>query len=275
MQDYSEEYQAYYHEEMLKTFATRPYLWSTHVWNMFDFASDMRDEGGVKGRNNKGLVTYDRKIKKDSFFVYKAYWSSEKFVHLCGSRYVDRTSELVNIKVYSNCPSVTLFVNNQEVNTVTADKIFIFENVKLAKGENNIKAVSGDFTDEMVLNLVDTPNESYVFKNNLQKVGTGAKNWFEDMPALQGISTDGEIEYPDGVFTIKDKIGDVMKNPEGKEFIDEMIETVTKEMGMNVSKGMINMAKNFTVEKVFAMAGSRVPKSAYVAISKKLNSIKK
>jgi hypothetical protein len=166
-------------------------------------------------------------------------------------------------------------VNNQEVNTVTADKIFIFENVKLAKGENNIKAVSGDFTDEMVLNLVDTPNESYVFKNNLQKVGTGAKNWFEDMPALQGISTDGEIEYPDGVFTIKDKIGDVMKNPEGKEFIDEMIETVTKEMGMNVSKGMINMAKNFTVEKVFAMAGSRVPKSAYVAISKKLNSIKK
>ncbi|MGN1161042.1 MAG: glycoside hydrolase family 2 protein, partial [Candidatus Fimenecus sp.] len=100
MQDYSEEYQAYYHEKMLETFATRDYLWATYVWNMFDFASDMRDEGGVKGRNNKGLVTFDRKIKKDSFFIYKAYWSEEKFVHLCSRRYVNRTNEKVDIKVY-------------------------------------------------------------------------------------------------------------------------------------------------------------------------------
>ena len=73
---------------MLKTFATRPYLWSTHVWNMFDFAADARDEGSCKGRNNKGLVTYDRKIKKDAFFIYKAYWTTEPMVHvrfpLCG-----------------------------------------------------------------------------------------------------------------------------------------------------------------------------------------------
>ena len=84
--DYTEEYQAYYHHEMLKTFATRPYLWSTHVWNMFDFAADARDEGGCKGRNNKGLVTYDRRIKKDAFFIYKAYWTTEPMVHVCGSR---------------------------------------------------------------------------------------------------------------------------------------------------------------------------------------------
>ena len=81
--DYTEEYQAYYHHEMLKTFATRPYLWSTHVWNMFDFAADARDEGGCQGRNNKGLVTYDRKTKKDSFFIYKAYWTKAvSYTHL-------------------------------------------------------------------------------------------------------------------------------------------------------------------------------------------------
>ncbi|MGN0521870.1 MAG: glycoside hydrolase family 2 TIM barrel-domain containing protein [Eubacterium sp.] len=267
MQDYSEEYQAYYHEEMLKTFEKRPFLWSTHVWNMFDFASDMRDEGGCKGRNNKGLVTFDRKTKKDSFFIYKAYWSDEKFVHICSRRYVDRTNENIKIKVYSNCDSVTLYVNGKELETKSADKIFIFDNVTLVKGENTVKAVSGDCTDEITLNLTDTPNESYTFIN--ENVGTGAKNWFE------GVEVDGEIEYPEGYFTIKDKIGDIMKNPEGKVFIDEMIAKVSEEMNMNVSKGMMNMAKNFTIEKVFDMAGSRVPKEAKLFISQKLNKIKK
>lgn len=275
VQDYSEEYQAYYHEEMLKTFATRPYLWSTHVWNMFDFASDMRDEGGVKGRNNKGLVTFDRKTKKDSFYAYKAFWSDEKFVHLCSSRYVDRTSDVVTIKAYSNCDSVTLFVNGQETETKSADKIFVFEGVKLQPGKNEIKAVSNDLVDEMVLNLTDTPNESYVLQETKDNVGTGATNWFAKLPGFEGIDTEGEIEYPEGVFTVKDKIGDIMKNPEGKKFIEDMLEIITKEMNMNISKGMFNMAKGFTIEKVFLMAGNRITKEVMVAVSKKLNQIKK
>ena len=82
--DYTEEYASHYHHEMLKTFATRPYLWATHVWNMFDFAADARDEGGVQGRNNKGLVTYDRKTKKDAFYIYQAYWTTKPMVHVCG-----------------------------------------------------------------------------------------------------------------------------------------------------------------------------------------------
>ncbi len=266
MQDYSEEYQAYYHEEMLKTFAKRPYLWSTHVWNMFDFASDMRDEGGCKGRNNKGLVTFDRKIKKDSFYIYKAFWSNEKFVHLCSRRYKDRTSDTVTIKAYSNLDTVTLIVNGNEIETKSDDKIFVFENVKLQNGENTIRAVSADCSDEMTLNLTDIPNDSYVFKND--HVGTGAKNWFEG-------EAEGEIEYPEGYFTINDKIGDIMKNPEGKKLIDEMVEKITTEMNMNISKGMMNMVKNFTVSKVFDMAGSRAPADAKLFISKKLNQIKK
>ncbi len=265
-QDYSEEYQAYYHEEMLKTFETRPYLWSTHVWNMFDFGSDMRDEGGVKGRNNKGLVTYDRKIKKDSFFIYKAWWSDEPFVHLCSSRYVDRTEKTVKIKVYSNQKSVTLFVNGNEFATLEADKIFVFEGVELNKGENIIEAKSGSLSDKMVLRLVDEPNESYVLKAD---GGNEGKNWFDDL------ETSGELTFKDGYFSVKDKLGDIMKTEEGDKFIGEMIDKVSKEMNMTVSKGMLAMAKSFTVEKVFDMAGSHLSPDVKVWVNDKLQTIAK
>ncbi len=264
-QDYSEEYQAYYHEEMLKTFDTRPYIWSTHVWNMFDFGSDMRDEGGVKGRNNKGLVTYDRKIKKDSFYLYKAWWSDEEFVHLCSSRYVDRATDTVTIKAYSNQRAVTLFVNDEEFATLTGEKIFVFENVHLQKGENTIVARSGGSSDRMVLNRTDEPNEAYV----LQVQGNEGKNWFED------IQTSGDLTFNEGYFSIKDKIGDIMKTPEGDKFISDMIEKVTEQMNMNVSKGMLNMAKGFTVEKIFGMAGGNLPDSVKVWVNDQLQQIKK
>lgn len=78
---------------MAEILMARPYLWSTHVWNMFDFGCAARNEGGTAGRNNKGLVTLDRKIKKDAFYLYKAYWSREPFVHLCGRRYAQRPGD--------------------------------------------------------------------------------------------------------------------------------------------------------------------------------------
>lgn len=82
--DYSEDYQALFHEHYIKAINERDWLWGSYVWNMFDFGSASRNEGGVRGRNNKGLVTFDRKIKKDSFWLYKAYWSDKKFVHIAG-----------------------------------------------------------------------------------------------------------------------------------------------------------------------------------------------
>lgn len=104
--DYTEEYQAYYHEEMIKQLFTRKYIWATHVWNMFDFGADARNEGGENGQNHKGLVTFDRKYKKDSFYAYKAWLSDEPFVHLCGKRYVDRVEDTTKVTVYSNLPEV-------------------------------------------------------------------------------------------------------------------------------------------------------------------------
>lgn len=265
MQDYSEEYQAYYHEKMLETFSTRPYLWSTHVWNMFDFASDMRDEGGVKGRNNKGLVTYDRKTKKDSFYIYKAYWCDEPFVHICSKRYVDRTSENIDIKVYSNQNEVTLFVNGVETETIKADKIFVFKNIKLKKGENTVIVKTETEQDSARFNLTDIPNESYV----LVKAKNEGKNWFDDL------ETDKKVEFKEGYFNLEDKIGDIMKNPEGEKFILEMVDKISSEMGMNISKGMMNMVKNFTASRVFDMAGDRVPQSAKVWVAQQLSKIKK
>ncbi|MCD7828208.1 MAG: beta-galactosidase [Clostridiales bacterium] len=269
VQDYTEEYQAYYHEEMLKTFASRPYLWSTHVWNMFDFGSDMRDEGGVKGRNNKGLVTYDRKTKKDSFYIYKAYWTSEHFVHICGRRYFDRASDTITVKVYSNCGKITLDVNGQRVGTVQGDKVFVFENVPLNAGINTLKAFSDDCQDFIELNRVDAPNESYVLKSANGSGSGNVANWFESM------SSEGELEFKEGYFSINDKLGDIMKTEQGNKFVSDMVDKVSEAMNMSISKGMMNMAKGFTVVKVFDMAGSRVPDSAKVWVNQELQKIPK
>jgi beta-galactosidase len=169
--DQSEEYQCKYHEYMLNFFEKRPYMWATHLWNMFDFAADARDQGGEPGMNHKGLVTFDRKIKKDSFYLYKAWWSKEPFVYITGRRYVDRAESRTNIKVYSNLPEVTLYVDGKEVDTQKGSRVFSF-NVPL-EGKIQIKAVAGECSDEITVNRVEKPNPSY--KLGRKKAGGG--NW--------------------------------------------------------------------------------------------------
>lgn len=131
--DQTEEYQCIYHEYMLKFFEKRPFMWATYLWNMFDFAADARNQGGEPGMNHKGLVTFDRKIKKDSFYLYKAYWSKEPFVHICGSRYVDRVETVHTVKVYSNCSKVTLYANGKKIAEKEGGKIFKFNVTVLKK----------------------------------------------------------------------------------------------------------------------------------------------
>ena len=169
--DHTEEYQAIYHEYMLHCFARHDWMWATHVWNMYDFAADARDQGGEPGMNHKGLVTFDRKTKKDSFYIYKAWWSDEPFVHICSKRFVDRTQSEIEVKVYSNQKNVSLYVNGEKLAEQEGEHIFKFR-VKLG-GETKVQAVAGDCIDDAVFRKVDAPNPAY----KLAKKKSKSANW--------------------------------------------------------------------------------------------------
>ena len=168
--DHTEEYQAKYHEFMLKCFQRHPYMWSTHVWNMFDFAADARDQGGEPGMNHKGLVTFDRQTKKDSFYLYKAYWSEVPFLHLAGKRFVNRTGRTTQIKVYTNQPKVALYVGDKLVAEKTGDKVFTFR-VPLTE-DMKVTVRAGELSDTAVFQRVSKADPAY----KLQKSGSSA-NW--------------------------------------------------------------------------------------------------
>ena len=201
--DYTEEYQAYYHEHYVKALTERDWLWGSYVWNMFDFGSAMRNEGGVRGRNNKGLVTFDRKIKKDSFYVYKAHWSDEKFVHIAGERFVDRPTGEQKIKVYSNCGKVKLTVNGVATE-LEGDKIFIFDAV-IKEGENVITAKAGRLTHKITVNGTDIPNPSYSLPEGAQSF---VRNWFSSAEDID----------PDRL-SLDDTVGDILFNSEVQRLI--------------------------------------------------------
>ena len=169
--DQSEEYQCKYHEHMLRFFDKRPWMWATHLWNTFDFAADARNQGGEPGMNHKGIVTFDRKTKKDSFYLYKAWWSSEPFVYIAGRRFVDRPNAKSTITVYTNQPSVTLYINGKKAATQTGEKVFRFPIT--VSGEMKIEAVAGEHRDEISIRKVDKPNPAY----KLGKDAGNAGDW--------------------------------------------------------------------------------------------------
>lgn len=194
--DTSESYQAVYHEHMLDMWRQRPYIWAMHCWNMFDFAADGRSEGGKPGQNQKGLVTFDRKIKKDAYFIYKAHLSPEPFVHICGRRYVERAEAITEVKVYSNQETVTLTVDGQLFETQTADKVFRF--VVPITGVHQITASSGELTDRIEIRRVSEPNPTY------SADGSEVINWF-DKP---------EEMMREGYFSVFDSMLDMKQSPE-------------------------------------------------------------
>lgn len=211
--DYTETYQTVYHEHMLKMIEARPWLWATHVWNLFDFAADGRDEGGKHGENQKGLVTIDRKTKKDAFYLYKAAWNkTEKFVHLCGRRYADRTEDVTEIKVYSNQPEVTLVVDGKKFATQSGKTIFKF-NVPIT-GEHRITATADSCEDTITIKKVTEENPSYTFIKRAP-----VTNWFD--------ADDLDPEC----FSINDKLTDIKANPQAGAIIDQMMAKGASERG--------------------------------------------
>ena len=248
--DYTEEYQAVYHEHLAKVIDERPWLWATHVWNMFDFGCDARDEGGVKGRNNKGLMTLDRKIRKDAFYLYKAYWSDEEFVHLCSRRYAQRTGEETTVKVYSNLPKVALYVDGRLFAEQEGSKVFVFEHVPMSDGFTQISARAGACADAMSIEKVAEPNQAYIYVDP-DDTGddAGAANWF-NVDDYKDVDT---IVVREGYFSVKDKIGDIMKNEEAGNVLMQFMQATVK---MKLKKSMLGMVKDMTLEGMAGMASS-------------------
>lgn len=151
-----EEWACIVHEYALKYFTRKSSvkIWGTFVWNMFDFAIDSRNEGSMPGMNNKGLVTYDRKIKKDQFYLYKSYWSDEPVVYINSRRYEKRRHKIITVKVYSNQPAVSLYLNGNKIRTLREQDneqkhIFVFEDVFLNDGENTVSAKTYNYEDSV------------------------------------------------------------------------------------------------------------------------------
>ena len=267
--DYSEEYQALYHEHMAKVLDERPWIWSSHVWNMFDLGCAARNEGGVAGRNNKGLMTIDRKTKKDSYYIYKAYWNKEPMVHLCGKRYAQRAGETTQIRVYSNLPTVTLYLNGEKVGEQTAEKVFVFE-VALAAGFNTIVAEAGDLKDTMTLEKVEKEPSIYVLPE-VNERAEGVANWFK---TVGDMDLKAPMEFPEGMYSIKDTMEELAANPEAMEIAAKAFK-LTMNMTVKPGEGMWDMMKAMTLEKVGEMAGSLVPEGFMESINAQLIKIKK
>ena len=275
--DYTEEYQAYYHEELIKQLFTRKYIWATHVWNMFDFGADARAEGGENGRNHKGLMTMDRKYKKDSFYAYKAWLSDEPFVHLTSKRYIDRVEDVTKVTVYSNQPEVELFVNGVSVGKKTAeDHFFRFEVLNV--GETTLMAVAGECKDESIIRKVDKMNEDYILRD-----GGAVLNWFD-------------ITEVEGKCSLNDNIGDVLKTLKGKLWFAKLFLILAKKMwaaeksGENqkktkkknaasaMDKNTMNLISGLSVLRFTSMLGMRnvyFTKEELLKLNKQLNKISK
>ena len=273
--DYSEEYQAMYHESVIRQLFSRQYLWATHVWNMFDFGADARAEGGENGQNHKGLITFDRKYKKDAFYAYKAWLSPEPMVHICGKRYIDRVEAVTRVTVYSNLPEVELFANGVSLGKQTAkDHFFYFEVPN--SGETKLEAAAGDLRDESFIRKVDTMNPDYILREQ-----GAVLNWFD-------------ITEIEGRFSLNDKIGEVLGTFRGKLWFAGLFLMLAKKMSRNqpgtdskkkkksknpeISSGVLQMIGGFTVLRFTGMLGMRnvtFTKAELLKMNRQLNKIRK
>lgn len=250
-QDYTEEYHALYHEHMAKVLDERDYIWSSHVWNMFDFGADNRDEGGIAGRNNKGLVTFDRKTRKDAFYVYKAYWSDEPFVHITGKRYAQRPYDEMTVKVYSNLDNLTLLVDGKEFAETSGDKVFEFENVPLENKHTILTVVAEPgIYDSVTFEKVAEPNPNYVLPEDKEQTREGVRNWFEEETETGEPAP--EMTFDDDYFSINDKVREVLANEEAKKVL---LDTVSSVMEMNIKPTTLSMLNESPVSRLETLIG--------------------
>lgn len=258
--DYSESYQAVYHEHMLRMIEERPWIWASHVWNLFDFAADGRDEGGKHGENQKGIITFDRKLKKDAFYLYKAAWSKAPVVHICGSRYVDRTEDVTEIKVYSNFPEVTLYVDGKLFDVQSSQRVFRFH-VPIS-GEHSIEAKAGGYSSVIFIRKVVEQNPKYVFVKKQDVV-----NWFD------------QDDFDSECYSVSDTIGELRKHPESNAIIDDIIAKGAASRGdvaesVKDNPALLRMMNRITLISLLKQAGG-IDEETIKQLNRVLQRIKK
>jgi beta-galactosidase len=216
--DYTEEYQCVLHEEYWRAVAARPWVWASFVWNMFDFASDLRAEGGRAGRNMKGLVTYDRQVRKDAFHWYRANWSTEPFVHICSKRFANRHDARTTIKAYSNLDEVRLEVNGRDIGPGEGpDHVFEWE-IDLAESVTEVRATAdgddGAVSDSAAFRKVDEPDPSYVCDEPARfgagRGGAAAReSWYE----REGLAADPSL------YSTWTPLAELLENPDTRSVL--------------------------------------------------------
>lgn len=288
--DYTESYQTVYHEHILGMIEDRPWLWATYVWNLFDFAADGRDEGGKHGENQKGLVTFDRKMKKDAFYLYKAHWNKkDAFVHICGSRRADRTEEITEIKVYSNQPEITLLVDGKEFETKQGNCLFRF--MVPIHGEHRIEAriAAGKAADsltpgsnggrdaavrdagqpaeggvtEIFVRRVQGENADYIYNKQGDVV-----NWF-----------DKEDFNPD-CYSVSDTMAELAQNQEANALVQKLMANAVAARGdvadsVKDNPALQRMMGRMTLQSLLKQAGEAVSAEQIQALNSALQKIKK
>ena len=192
-------------------------------------------------------MTIDRKTKKDSYFVYQAYWSKQPMVHIAGRRHAQRAGETTEIKVYSNQDTVVLYVNGKEVGQQTAHRVFKF-NVALEEGFNTILAVAGDVKDSITLEKVEKEPDCYTLPefNERQE---GVANWFKQMGSLD---LESPMEFPEGYYTIKDSMAELAKNEEAFAIVAKAVKLVTN-FDLKPGQGMWSMMSGMSPEHMSGM----------------------
>lgn len=259
LKDYSEEFQSLFHETVYPILNSRPYIWGTFVWNLFDFGSAMRNEGGTKGRNCKGLVTYDRKLRKDAFYFYKAEWSKDPFVHVNSRRYVQRAADTITVRVYSNLPEVSLQVDGKLFAKKKGKTVFEFHDVPLHKGVTTVVAYAGNCTDSVCWTQVDSPNSEYIYVD--PNPGFNVKNWFT-------LGQREEDLFPTDRYSLMDSLGDLMSEPQAVELIEAYLPQLR-------GNPMLKKAKRFTLFKILNRSSGSFDEDIIRELNQKLNHIPK
>ena len=258
--DYTEEYQALYHETVYPYMAERDFVWGSYIWNMFDFVSAIRNAGGVKARNIKGLVTHDRQTRKDAFYYYKAQWSTEPFVHIAGKRFANRTGETMTVKAYSNLKELTLRSGELTETRRSDTGVFRFENVPIRPEGSKVTVSGGNREDRAVFTRVEEADSRYIFVDT--NAGLNVRNWFVD-------EQEEARMFPEDAYSLRNKMEDLAANPQVMAVIDRMTPKLgpavrDEDHGMFTLEAALRYQKpDYTEEEIKALneALTRIPRT--------------